>query len=76
MNGYDRYLEFQLGMASGFTTLLFRLIGTSDSENRRRLAQSFPEEVRAYETWARDGTDAVYARATEPGLVQRMKEVY
>ena len=76
MNAYDRYLEFQLGLAGGFMTLLFRAIEMADEGNRKRLAKGFPEEVAAYEAWAGEGTDAVYSRASDSDLVRRMNEVY
>ncbi len=38
-----------------FTAELLRLISKADLENRERIRLGFPEEVAAYEAWARGG---------------------
>ena len=56
-NGYDRYLDFQFRMTGDFFTHLFQAISRADSNNTEKLRLAFPEEVDAYLTWAREGSE-------------------
>ncbi len=77
MNGYDRYLAFQFRETEPFMTALFTAIAMADSENTRRLANGFPEEVEAYLTWTRKGAKVFLSRCSRDNpLVVRMCDEY
>ena len=48
--------------ATNFSTLLYRLIGKSDAENRSRIALAFPIEYAAYVAWKAAPNDAEFFR--------------
>ena len=65
MNGFDRYLEFQFRWSGSFYTHLFGAIQQADHKNLEKLAKGFPEEVDAYKTWARVGSDAFLSNCSQ-----------
>jgi hypothetical protein len=50
---WEGLVLFLDGMPSSFTGQLLTLIEKADPGNRARLAEAFPFEVRAWETWRR-----------------------
>jgi hypothetical protein len=72
--GYDRYLEFQFGIAGDFFTQLFRAIQQADEKNLHRLALGFHEEVDAYIVWSRYGRQAFLDKCTQThGIIAKIK---
>jgi hypothetical protein len=64
MSGFDKYLEFQFDWSGDFYKFLFRAISQADEFNLARLAAGFPEEVEAYITWTRVGSEAFLAKCS------------
>lgn len=67
MSDYDRdHVGRVMREGDWFTARLFRLFHQADSENKARLALSFPDEAAAYQRWLHHGdVDDAAKRADE-----------
>lgn len=77
MNGADNYLEFYYSQSGAFYTLLFQLIASADRFNRLKLAEVFPEEVQAYQTFTEISPEA-FSQLCHPDhpLLKKFLEEY
>lgn len=63
-NGYDRYLDYQYQRSGGFFKAVFDAIKLADSDNTKKMALAFPEEVDAFRLWTRVGVPDLARRVT------------
>lgn len=67
LHGTGDLAEFLGGSSDSFTGQLLNLYAKADSGNKRRLAESFPLECRAYEVWRTTEVPSVENLATALG---------